>query len=896
MRDRRGSYIGFTGAQGTTVYDDSTYPNVILLMHFDGAEGGVSFVDSSQNSFNITYTGTVTTSTAAKKFGSGSLLFKNVNASYLVLNNSTTGTQWPPKFNFTTGDYTVEAWVLLQDYNTNGACILDIGANVSGAGAGFNFYIDSSGRLETNQQNIPALLNPPAKTAQAYSVVNVTSIAAGVTVPTAAFPTASPADPYFSSVQLLLQMDGTDSVFTDSSTTPKSIVATGNVTQTTAQSVWGGKSAYFDGVSSSYLSIADNAALEFGSNPVVIEFWLRTTQTLQYATLLNRQLSGFPAGSWTFMLNSSTGAGDLSMYMADYSTGIPVAQTTGVNLIDGAWHYITYIKNDNAHYIFVDGVVRATGTGNTTVTDITAPLLIGTDAIYTPRTYAGYIDDLRITVGTARGIVQTTTNTLIATTNHNLSVGDQVYLTFPSFAAATGTYTVATTPTTNQFSVLTTISVGTSGTVDVTPLPPLVGTYAQSSTTITVTCVNHGLAINDSVVLTFITGSGRTGTYIVTSVPNANTFSVTAFIVLTASGAVTVVPAAPIGTWTHVALVRRSGITTAYLNGVKVKQTAIAANYNLSAYYQPVIGVMHGTSNPFSGSIDELTVSNIARYSSNFTPPTAPYSEATARVSGFWTQREAEQYQRLTSWVGDSDPRASETLSLWLDAADATALWDSTAATTSSGNLITDDTTSVGRWQDKSNYARHFTRPGTTSGLKRVANGKNGLPIVRFGATSNEYFNGPTWNTLASANGFTVLIAAKVNNVNLTTGAEYYANTATLLSASYQNQLGFSTTQAVHYMYSLGIGTNYTPGTWAIFTMTYNATGAVQRILVNNAGVSTVTGANQNSGAAVSLGYNNYGGQYASTDIAELLFFNSELSTEMQTVLYNYLQSKWAIT
>jgi hypothetical protein len=97
-------------------------------------------------------------------------------------------------------------------------------------------------------------------------------------------------------------------------------------------------------------------------------------------------------------------------------------------------------------------------------------------------------------------------------------------------------------------------------------------------------------------------------------------------------------------------------------------------------------------------------------------------------------------------------------------------------------------------------------------------------------------------------------------------------------------------------MYSTGVGTNYTPGTWAIFTMTYNATGTVQRILVNNDNASTITGANQNSGNAVSLGYNNYGGQYLSADIAELMFFNVELSADMQTVFYNYLQSKWAIT
>ena len=1138
MRDRRGSYVGFAGTQGSTVYEDSTYPNTVLLMHFDGAENGTTFTDVSLNNFAVTRSGTVTTTVADFKFGTGSVVFKDVSYSYLVLGTSPAGVTTASRFNFGLEDYTAEAWVLLTAYKPSGSYVFDCNANTNG----FNLYIDSAGRLETTQRGNVALLNPTVKTSQSYTapvivlpqkfgaaadpyyanvvlatpmdlgsssttVVDVSptpktltftggariatdystsngaaayidgstgssiltpstadfdlpadfvielrvrfynlyyynsdygnyvvvllsrhNVVTGVTdantgfelllvnynqptviqlrtgigttahnfsgaaipastwhhiavvrsngwitaylngvqygasvfdqtpltpsssrdlsvgqslrsvyknnatlnghiddlcitknsardyvtavtplLPTAAFPDAAPADPYFSSVQLLLHMDGTGNVLTDSSATPKTIAASGNVTQTTAQSVWGGKSASFDGNLTSYWSVTDNAALEFGSGPVVIEMWIRTTQTLQYATLLNRQLSGFFAGSWTFVLNSSTGAGDVMMYMADYSGGTPAVRTTGVNLIDGFWHHIAYVKTGNLHYIFVDGILRGSGTANTAVTDITAPLLIGNDAIYTPRGYVGYMDDLRVTVGSLRNVLPANNavltgrlqrNMVFATTNHNLNISDSVYLQFPSpLTSSTDVYVVDNVSDANQFSVIAPTAITAAGTATVTALPPLTGTYSHAGTEITVTCANHGFVARNSVSLTVLTGSGRTGTYVVARVVDVNTFVLSSFSSLTATGFAAIVAAVPLSEWTHVALVRRAGVTTSYLNGKPIEQTAVARNYSFSVTNNIIIGTREGGgSEPFVGNIDELAVSNIARYSAPFTPPVAPYSEATARVSGFWSQREAEQYQRLGSWVGENDPRGSNTLSLWLDAADASALWDNTTATTSAGNLVSNDTTSIGRWQDKSNYARHFTRPGATSGLKRVANGKNGLPVVRFGATSNEYFNGPTWNTLTSANGFTAFIVAKVNNVNLTTGSVNYGNTATLLSASYQNQLGFSTTQAVHYMHSLGVGSNYTPGTWAIFTMTYNATGTVQRILVNNAGANTITGVNQNSTNAVSLGYNNYSGQYASTDIAELLFFNVELSTEMQTAFYNYLQSKWAIT
>jgi len=53
-------------------------------------------------------------------------------------------------------------------------------------------------------------------------------------------------------------------------------------------------------------------------------------------------------------------------------------------------------------------------------------------------------------------------------------------------------------------------------------------TYEQSGTTITITKSSHGYAVGDQVVIDFTAGSAADGNYVIQTVPNANTFTVTA--------------------------------------------------------------------------------------------------------------------------------------------------------------------------------------------------------------------------------------------------------------------------------------------------------------------------------------------------------------------------------
>lgn len=73
-----------------------------------------------------------------------------------------------------------------------------------------------------------------------------------------------------------------------------------------------------------------------------------------------------------------------------------------------------------------------------------------------------------------------------------------------------------------------------------------------------------------------------------------------------------------LNTWQHVAITRANGLLHLFLDG-KMVYSEILANSLTDGY--AVIGKAVDNTFPFSGYIDELRISNVARWSENFNPP-----------------------------------------------------------------------------------------------------------------------------------------------------------------------------------------------------------------------------------------------------------------------------------
>lgn len=82
-------------------------------------------------------------------------------------------------------------------------------------------------------------------------------------------------------------------------------------------------------------------------------------------------------------------------------------------------------------------------------------------------------------------------------------------------------------------------------------------------------------------------------------------------------------------TWIHVAVVRSSGSTKMYFNGVQTGSTYTDSTNYITTTGRPYIGTGRNITAGFSGWLDEFRISKgIARWTTNFTPPTAPYDTA----------------------------------------------------------------------------------------------------------------------------------------------------------------------------------------------------------------------------------------------------------------------------
>ena len=226
--------------------------------------------------------------------------------------------------------------------------------------------------------------------------------------------------------------------------------------------------------------------------------------------------------------------------------------------------------------------------------------------------------------------------------------------------------------------------------------------------------------------------------------------------------------------------------------------------------------------------------------------------------------------------ISGFNPASIPGLALWLDG--TTGLFDAT----SGGNPVTTDGSSIARWEDRSGNARHATqataiqRPVLKTGIK------NGRNIVRFNSTNGldipsivSTDQTPVW--IFCVNYFSSAIAYK-NFMNLNQFAYFYLDPTSKLGIGRQ----FATDE---------VQVNYSINTWSVLGGFSEKSGANTntKIRINQTETSRTT---TTTGGSV----NNLVGGFAWIgDAAEILVYNSSLSTEAILLIEKYLNYKWSI-
>jgi hypothetical protein len=204
----------------------------------------------------------------------------------------------------------------------------------------------------------------------------------------------------FANVKLLLHCNGSNgsTTFTDSSSSPKTTAANGNAQLSTAQIKYGSASALFDG-NGDYLSVTYNSDLSLISGDWTIEAWIYPTAT-EGAVINKDGVSGSSYSQYSLGINSS---GYLSGFLGNGNgtspTGTSYAGSTTVSL--NAWHHVAMVSTGGTCKGFLDGVQQWSSAA-ATMYEGSKALLIGYQSGQpTAEYFDGYIDDIRITKGTA---------------------------------------------------------------------------------------------------------------------------------------------------------------------------------------------------------------------------------------------------------------------------------------------------------------------------------------------------------------------------------------------------------------------------------------------------------------------------------------------------------------
>lgn len=272
--------------------------------------------------------------------------------------------------------------------------------------SGSSWTTFSDGTSTATSATVTSLANGTVYT---FRVAGVNGAGTGSYSTASSSVTPAAGDAAWASVRLLLHLDGSDNgtTFTDSSSDARTVTRGGSAVTVTGTKKYGTASGYFAS-SGDFLSVADAASLELGASDFAVEMWVNTTNSSQYSTLFSRTPTAFGGGMWSLMMNhDSSTAGDLALYVFDANGGTAPILLGGSGLRDGTWHHIAVSRSGSSWGMYIDGTRVATATNSATIGDISGAINIARDEFY-GRQFVGHIDDLRLTIGSARGYTGST--------------------------------------------------------------------------------------------------------------------------------------------------------------------------------------------------------------------------------------------------------------------------------------------------------------------------------------------------------------------------------------------------------------------------------------------------------------------------------------------------------
>jgi hypothetical protein len=379
-------------------------------------------------------------------------------------------------------------------------------------------------------------------------------------------------------------------------------------------SVFGG-SMYFDGNGD---SLTTTNSYTFGTAAFTIECWINPT--------------AYPSSLWAAICgNITTGTGDTQIVLSIKPSGAVGFLTWNNWIIDNTtviaplnvWTHVAIAFDGTTYRLFLNGGLVGTSTTVRTLST-PGPFNVGFSGNTGIFNFSGYVSSLRVIQGTAlytsRFVPQNTPLTSVTNTSLLLN------------ATNAGIYDASTI---NDFETVGNAQVNTSvkkyglssiafdgaGDYLLAPSNPSMDFTANFTIEMWVNFVNVN-STWQSIISRAYGVAGGWRLYKNDGNNQLRWYSNLTSVVLTTGSTLAN------NTWSHIALVRNNGVITIYIDGISRGSASNTTSYVPGNYALEIGQGVVTSAFPMNGYIQDLRITNgIARYTTNFTPPTALFPE-----------------------------------------------------------------------------------------------------------------------------------------------------------------------------------------------------------------------------------------------------------------------------
>jgi len=387
-----------------------------------------------------------------------------------------------------------------------------------------------------------------------------------------------------------------------------------------------GTSMALDGTDD-YIGITSSDDLKFGTGDFTIDMWVNPTVISSDYNVMAGASDG-SSYNWMFSAGTGDGSGDQYKKFHFYSSLAGVSLCDSSVLTINNWTHVAVVRSGNTWTLYKNGVSVATATSSSSF-DPTYQLRIGGLYYYNAAMFHGYIDEVRI----SKGIARWTANFTPPTSAYTADAYDKLLLhldeTVGSTKVESSSYLFKTGSVSGNsvfgLSGKFGTAMGFDGTNDYISFPDSTDWDLNGDFTIDFWINSSNISAYQFPLVhrAYSAFTGAWHFYISGSkfVFSASNNSGTAIISLEDTTTRTS------STWYHVAIVRSGATANMYVNGsLAVSDTS--ASGEISADSAPfIVGYLNNYGGYFNGILDEVRISKgIARWTSNFTPPTSAYT------------------------------------------------------------------------------------------------------------------------------------------------------------------------------------------------------------------------------------------------------------------------------